>query len=62
MLPICKMTGKRAENSMEIRAYIKARSLLGLNPLPDWPILGSSNSTSNKDMMSKIWINWDTVI
>ena len=24
------MTGKRAEHSMEIRAYIKARSLLGL--------------------------------
>ena len=24
------MTGKRAENSMKIRAYIKARSLLGL--------------------------------
>ena len=27
------MTGKRAENSMEIRAYIKARSLLGLMPI-----------------------------
>ena len=27
------MTRKRAENSMEIRAYIKARSLLGLKPL-----------------------------
>ena len=27
------MTGKRAENSMEIRAYIKARSLLGLKPV-----------------------------
>ena len=29
---ICKMTGKGAENSMEIRAYIKVRSLLGLKP------------------------------
>ena len=27
------MTGKRAEDSMEIRAYIKARSLLGLKPV-----------------------------
>ena len=26
------MTGKRAENSMEIKAYIKARSLLRLKP------------------------------
>ena len=28
-----------------------------ISPLPDMPILGSSNSTANKDMMSKIWIN-----
>ena len=27
------MTGKRAENSMEIRAFMKARSLLGLMPV-----------------------------
>ena len=27
------MTGKRAENSMEIKAYIKARSLIGLKPV-----------------------------
>ena len=32
------------------------------NPLPDMPILGSSNSAANKAMMSKIWTNWDTVI
>ena len=32
------------------------------NPLPDMPLLGSSNSTANKDMMSKIWTNGDTVI
>ena len=25
--------------------------------LPDMPILGSSNSAANKDMMSKIWTN-----
>ena len=31
-------------------------------PLPDRPVLGSSNSTANKDMMSKIWTNGDRVI
>ena len=30
-----------------------------INPLPDMPILGSSNSAANKDMMSKIWTNRD---
>ena len=29
-------------------------SNLLLNPLPDMPILGPSNSAANKDMMSKI--------
>ena len=33
-----------------------------LNPLPDMPILGSSNSAANKDMMSKIWTNRDMII
>ena len=27
------------------------------NPLPDTPILGSSNSAANENMMSKIWTN-----
>ena len=31
-------------------------------PLPDMPILGSSDSAANKDMMSKIWTNIDTII
>ena len=34
----------------------------GLNPLPDMPILDSSSSTTNKDMMSKIWTNGDSQI
>ena len=34
----------------------------GINPLPHMPILGSSNSAANKDMMSKIWTNADTII
>ena len=32
------------------------------NPLPCMPILDSSSSTANKDMMSKIWTNRDTII
>ena len=31
------------------------------NPLPHMAFLGSSNSVANKDMMSKIWVNGDTV-
>ena len=33
-----------------------------INPLPDMPILGSSNSAANKDMTSKIWTNGVTFI
>ena len=32
------------------------------NPLPDAPILGSTSSAANKDVMSKIWTNGDTII
>ena len=35
--------------------------VLFFNPLPDMSILGFSNSASNKDMMSKIWTNGDTI-
>ena len=31
-------------------------------PLPHMPIFNSSYSTANKDMMSKIWTNGDTII
>ena len=33
----------------------------GFNPLPHMSISGSSNSAANKDMMSKIWTNGDTI-
>ena len=33
-----------------------------INLLSDMPILGSSNSAANKDMMSKTWTNGDRVI
>ena len=31
------------------------------NPLPDMPILGSSNSAANKDVVSKLLTNVDTI-
>ena len=33
-----------------------------INPLLHMAIFGSTNSATNGDMMSKIWINWDTII
>ena len=44
------------------QAVTTTYSLTCLNPLPDMPILGFSNSAANKDMMSKIWTNGDTII
>ena len=38
-----------------------SNALLHINPLPHMPILGSSNSAANKDMMAKIWTNRDTI-
>ena len=36
-------------------------SMILFNRLPHLPMLGSSNSAANKDMMSKILTNGDTV-
>ena len=33
-----------------------------VNTLPHMPILGSSSSAADVDMMSKIWTNGDTII
>ena len=33
-----------------------------LNTVPDMPILGFSSSAVNKDMMSKMWTNGDTIV
>ena len=38
-----------------------SQTIVFLNPLPHMPILGSSNSVANKNMMSKIWTNGDTI-
>ena len=34
---------------------------LRFNPLPDSPILGSPSSAADKDMITKIWTNGDTI-
>ena len=38
-----------------------AMDTISINPLPHMPILDSSNSAANKDMMSKILTNGDTI-
>ena len=38
------------------------RHYKSFNPLPAMPILGFLNSPGNKDMMSKIWTDGDTII
>ena len=47
-------------NSRTFSTHISLQ--LSLNPLPDMPILDSSKSAANKDMISKIWTNGDTII
>ena len=47
--------------------FTKSSSVLAtlekkVNPLPDMPIFGSSNSAEIKDLMSKIWKNGDIII
>ena len=37
------------------------RLIMYFYPLPRMPILGPTNSAANKDMMSKILTNWDTI-
>ena len=39
----------------------KASNVKAVNPLPHMPILGSSNSAANTDIMSKILTNGDTI-
>ena len=41
---------------------VRLHAYRSINPLPDLPILDSSNSGANKDIMSKMWTNGDTVI
>ena len=46
----------------EINSFHGPYSPTILNPLPHMPILGSSNSTASKDMMSDIRTNGETII
>ena len=49
-------------NSLETAAHSNLHvSVASLNPLPDMPIIGSSNSAEKRDMMSNILTNADTI-
>ena len=54
--PIANMT---IQHRMRVYDYYEPGMafLTSFNPLPRMPILGSSNSAANKDMMSKIRAN-----
>ena len=41
---------------------VRLHIYISINPLPHMAILDSTNSAVNRDMVSKIWINRDTVI
>ena len=51
---------KETQRHVTIKIQITVLPLF--NPLSDMPILGSSNSAANKDMISKIWTNGYTII
>ena len=40
---------------------LKKHTFSTFNPLPDIPIIDSSKSTANKDIMPNILTNWDTI-
>ena len=55
---ITKNTHVKYESAISYHSKVTAN----VNPLPHIPILGSLNSTANKDMMAKIWTQGDTII
>ena len=50
----CTCVFRFISSKMNVEYYSLERLL---NPLPHMPILGSSNSAANEDMMAKIWTN-----
>ena len=48
--------------SFFVEKYWNTTCKIGVDPLPHLPILGSSNSATNKDLILKIWTNEDTII
>ena len=42
--------------------FLVKSSSLSVNPLPDMQIVSSSNSPASKDVVSKEWINEDSII
>ena len=58
----CFVKTKRAIGKSPVGQAAGKVATVQINPLPDLSILGFSNSAANKDIMSKLWINWDTII
>ena len=52
---------KYRNHCVEIEQSIHNKFMVLINPLPHMPILGSSNSAANKDSVSKILTNGETI-
>ena len=50
------------QGHIEKKKKIADAGVFMFNFSPDMPILGFSNAAANKDMMSKIWTNGNTII
>ena len=62
VLPLCFQAFSSKSNKQVSSLRIEQSCLSFLNSLPDMPILGSSKSAVNRNMMSQIWTNGDTII
>ena len=49
---------ERKEREISLTDKEMAKRSILFNPLPDMPVLSSSNSAAKKDMMSKIWTKY----
>ena len=56
-----KILWKKEKFSVVSSLWSVVDDVFDFNPLPDMPILGSSISAANKDLMSKIWNNGDSL-
>ena len=58
---ICGLSN-RPDHAVRLKMLLELSHQDDFNPLPHMPILGSSNSAANKDMVSKILTDGETVI
>ena len=61
-MTVLNLIKKENKKFSERVKYAVRKGEIGEVSLPDMPILGSSNSVSNKDIMSKISTNGDKII